>query len=118
MARRVTGVRLALAIISAADARNAPGVSLPAPHAVDRLSTGRLRVAEVRNPCRRRGSTRTCGPRIEPGSQRWLVDAGYEDGGSRAAADRGRSLVAWVAAIWAQVGGAFPVHKEPIAGRR
>lgn len=109
MARRVADLRLALGLISAADARDPRWV--PAPLQGPR-EKGRIRVAVARNP-----AGAGIDAHVRAGVDRAadvLADAGYE------VADAEPPNVAelaatWVDAIWADVGLMLP-HLQPMAG--
>lgn len=109
MARRVADLRLALALISAPDARDPRWV--PAPLA---MPTPRklLRVAVLRNP-----AGAGIDPHVLAGIARaadWLADAGYEvvDAEPPRVLDVAQS---WFDGIWADVGAMWP-EMQPITG--
>lgn len=109
MARRVADLRLALSLISAADARDPRWV--PAPLAAA-TAAGGTRVAFVRDPL---GGG--IDPQVAAGVERaagWLSDAGY-DVVELEPPQILETMHAWVDALWADVALRWP-QMRPIAG--
>ena len=109
MARRVADLRLALGIISAADARDPRWV--PAPLQGPAVN-GRVRVAVVRDP-----AGAGIDPHVRAGIDRaaaWLANAGY-DVVDADPPQISEVATTWFDAIWADVGLMLP-GLQPIAG--
>lgn len=110
MARHVADLRLALGIISTADARDPRWVPAPL---VGPAMAGPVKVAVVRNPL---GAG--IDPHVRAGVDRaadWLADAGYDvvDAEPPKIAE---AMQAWVDAIWADIAILWPNNLKPIAG--